>query len=1190
MKRLAKYKKGIIALMLGLVTAFCGMNLSVTEVKAATYGTDAFGAAYSKGYIRNRDSGDVIKTYKVDVDSGKEIRTSVSTSAVTTYDSGIFYTGTNTNKSAYIDYKKAARYVNDAGDPVWLDMRVYIWTNDANCPWTLKTTSLTLVHLFTSKVQKTTTEFHFYDTGHCGEEGHEKTFKGVFGVTDLDTYEGAMFFSGYNKFYRASGSYVKYVAKGSANSSNENNPFSQNTSKTADNPYFFGTRISTSDSPIDDANKQHVWIEVNSTSSVPFKYQYATRNCSRGSSLYYTGTPINYYVDYKSGDKPTDIFYCVPYGTYNLMNASKIDYDNPGYGIDGWYTKSDCKTKAANSGTAGTDAINVYGKYVPYTATITYNANGGAQTSSPYYNSDHTKYYGLSGSTVISSASSSGPYASVASSIKYSADKLNLYNVGSFGLYKTGYHIDSSSAWRINSTSGTTITQDETTTASELNKIKNLIKAGNGNVTMYANWIINQSTLTVNPNGGTWNSSTTAQSFTQNYNTTLTITNPTRTGYTFTGWTKSNPFTAGSLSGTTFTFGSANGGSGTLTAGWKPIPYKQIINVRYQNADGTWGDYSEVINADYNYDSTVSWSREADAVYQAASISYTVTGTNTKYVSVYRNSYLQTVKVRYQNADGSWGSYSNVINTNYLYGATVSWSREADVTYKAASISYTVTQANTKYVSVYRNTHTVTLNKGTGIASVSGAGTYYYGQKATINATVSVGYKWANWTGSETYSNISNSFTVDGDKTFTANAEPITYTIRFNGNKNWNTAQGSYTQKHTYDAPLALADNKFTRADATTYNNIYYERGYEFIGWGTSPTQKTSTYSNKQTVKNLTTTDNDVIDLYALWKKEITLTINFNGGKFNNDGTSKVLRYTMYNSEWNHTFDITQYYGTLNGSGYSSKGLNNNLTKTDANGIQYRFLGYSLNPNAIVPDSEFEVYAYSTRKTDYTICDNVTLYAVWEPVLQMTVQLSVSSNPGTIVLTDDVPVSTALGNFKILSGTKNTDLLSSGTASVNSATIGANVTNEDLVSYTVKAKGVSSIKFSTAADSRILDIYNHGKNNPWFDNLNEVKDFNYVINDFTSTTSSFTIPQYLGTTQSYQTSNPDLVSGTAVYGIKFTCTQPSYYYNKYWNSDESTSVYCILFLKATDSSGSTGGGLPPYAVEDGMYDFQTMLN
>ena len=431
------------------------------------------------------------------------------------------------------------------------------------------------------------------------------------------------------------------------------------------------------------------------------------------------------------------------------------------------------------------------------------------------------------------------------------------------------------------------------------------------------------------------------------------------------------------------------------------------------------------------------------------------------------------------------------------------------------------------------------------------------------------------------------------DSTVYAHWEQIKYTVRFNGNGNWNTSQGSYTQQFTYDVSGTLTPNKFTRLDNTTYNSINYIKGYEFIGWGTSAIQKTATYIDKQTVKNLKNTDGAVLDLYAIWKKPITLTFNFNGGKFNDSTANQVLNYTMYNSELSHTFDIKTYYGGFKNNRISAnKGINNKLTKTDTNGIQYRFLGYSLNPNATVPDSNFDVYNIKERTENYTIRDNTTLYAVWEPVLQMTVQLSAPQHSGVMQLTSDVPVTTTLGNFKISSGTRSTDIPSSATASVNSATIGTNVTNKDLVTYAVSAKGASNIKFSTAADSRILDIYTHGNNNTWFDKLNTTDKFEYTIDNFSNTTSSFTIPQYIGTKKSYKTSNPESATGTSVYAIKFTCTQPSYYYSKYWNSPESTSVYGILFLNPTLPDDNTNGGiiLPPYAVEDGAYEFETILN
>ena len=83
--------------------------------------------------------------------------------------------------------------------------------------------------------------------------------------------------------------------------------------------------------------------------------------------------------------------------------------------------------------------------------------------------------------------------------------------------------------------------------------------------------------------------------------------------------------------------------------------------------------------------------------------------------------------------------------------------------------------------------------------------------------------------------------------------------------------------------------------------------------------------------------------------------------------------------------------------------------------------------------------------------------------------------------------------------------------------------------------------------------------------------------------------EHIGTKKSYKTSNPESATGTSVYAIKFTCTQPSYYYSKYWNSPESTSVYGILFLNPTLPDDNTNI-LPPYAVEDGAYEFETILN
>ena len=45
-----------------------------------------------------------------------------------------------------------------------------------------------------------------------------------------------------------------------------------------------------------------------------------------------------------------------------------------------------------------------------------------------------------------------------------------------------------------------------------------------------------------------------------------------------------------------------------------------------------------------------------------------------------------------------------------------------------------------------RNTYALTLNKGIGIASTSGAGTYKYGKQVSIGASVTSGYTFSSWT------------------------------------------------------------------------------------------------------------------------------------------------------------------------------------------------------------------------------------------------------------------------------------------------------------------------------------------------------------------------------------------------------------------------------------------------------------
>lgn len=95
------------------------------------------------------------------------------------------------------------------------------------------------------------------------------------------------------------------------------------------------------------------------------------------------------------------------------------------------------------------------------------------------------------------------------------------------------------------------------------------------------------STLNVQPNSGTWNGSTSNQSFTQVYNSTKDIPLPTKSGWTFTGWTKSSTFYGSGFNANaafTYTFAVNNNVSSTITATWK----RDITNTyHYYAADAT---------------------------------------------------------------------------------------------------------------------------------------------------------------------------------------------------------------------------------------------------------------------------------------------------------------------------------------------------------------------------------------------------------------------------------------------------------------------------------------------------------------------------------------------------------------------------------------------------------------------------
>ena len=112
------------------------------------------------------------------------------------------------------------------------------------------------------------------------------------------------------------------------------------------------------------------------------------------------------------------------------------------------------------------------------------------------------------------------------------------------------------------------------------------------------------------------------------------------------------------------------------------------------------------------------------------------------------------------------------------------------------------------------------------------------------------GYTLSGWQPTPPAPALSATFPA-ADATYTAQWTANTYKVRFN--KNDSNASGIMSdQDFTYDESKPLTSNGFTQT------------GYIFDGWATSA-GGSKEYSDQQSVRNLTTTANGTVDLYAKW-------------------------------------------------------------------------------------------------------------------------------------------------------------------------------------------------------------------------------------------------------------------------------------------------------------------------------------
>ena len=506
--------------------------------------------------------------------------------------------------------------------------------------------------------------------------------------------------------------------------------------------------------------------------------------------------------------------------------------------------------------TAGTSSVSVtYGKNISnitvpakeYKVTLVYDSTKTEEkkvklTFGGYYSETNGKgiqYINASGSGVKSydKASNTTLYA------KWNSASITLPTPS-----KTGYTFD---GWYTQSSGGTKVSNTYTPA---------------GNVTLYAHWTNVNYTLTINPNGGIWNNTTSNSTKTGTTNSKLSIANPTPKGYTvsfnsnggnnvnsitsqrtFTNWSLSG---SGSISGTTYTFGSGNA---TLTANYNngsitlPSATKAGHKFKgwYSNGCGT----TFIGNAGESYTPTSNVTLKACYSYYAYILDvYPNGGTWNGTTEKTRIEPLANPKPSiYGNTDytGKIGSTIDIPNPIPPSGYTVSFNTNGGSSISSITSTKSFNGWNNSSPGTFSGT-TYTYGEGSGYITAN-----YKNNSVNLPKPTKSGYTFNGWyTASSGGTKVNNTYTPTENITLYAHWSANSYRLSFDANGCG--ALGVSYVTATVGKTYGDAD------DGDGLPSIALTTGKKFDGWYTS-----SSGGNKITNSTTVTASSDNGTLYA---------------------------------------------------------------------------------------------------------------------------------------------------------------------------------------------------------------------------------------------------------------------------------------------------------------------------------------
>ena len=473
----------------------------------------------------------------------------------------------------------------------------------------------------------------------------------------------------------------------------------------------------------------------------------------------------------------------------------------------------------------------------------------------------------------------------------------------------------------------------------------------------------NNYSVAYNANGGTGSMSNSSHTYDTAKN--LTANSFTRAGYTFAGWnTKSNGTgTAYADKASVKNLTTTNGGTVTLYAQWKP----KTTKVTFHKNDGT----SDTASQSFTYDATGTkkFGYKTDGTPL-----WTQTG---QFGGWDRTGYTLLGWAKSSTGEKAYSTYSDVANW---------WILE---NYSSINL-YAVWQPKTTTVTFHKNDGT--SDTATQLFTYAATGTKKFGYKTDgtplwtqtgqFGSWNKTGWTLQGWshtsTGKRAYSiyNDVEDWWINqyySSKDLYGVWTPNTYTITYNPNKPSsasNSVTGSTSSSsHTYDTAKTLTSNG------------YKLTGWTFTGWNTKADGSGTSYANKASVKNLTTTNGGTVTLYAQWVQN-TLTIQFHasGGTSNSTtyyvGSDSLIYITeskkLRTTSWKYESASIDLYN-ISRFGLSKTGYH--IASNDAAWLIGSASGSSITQNATTDTTDLNRFKSLIANGNAT----VTLYANWTP-------------------------------------------------------------------------------------------------------------------------------------------------------------------------------------------------------------------